>query len=103
MSISGVTGGGRTRNTRIMASGPATISRPINLTTVRELWGNGMRIEILCTGDEILTGKTVNTNYSHIAQRLGEAGLEVCWGTTVGGTTAPASWPPSAWRRHGQM
>src|ERR671932_1485876 len=43
-----------------------------------------MRIEILCTGDEILTGKTVNTNYSHIAQRLGEAGLEVCWGTTVG-------------------
>src|SRR5215207_1609785 len=43
-----------------------------------------MRIEILCTGDEILTGKTVNTNHSHIAQRLGEAGLEVCWGTTVG-------------------
>ena len=43
-----------------------------------------MRIEILCTGDEILTGKTINTNYSHIAQRLGEAGLEVCWGTTVG-------------------
>jgi nicotinamide-nucleotide amidase len=43
-----------------------------------------MRIEILCTGDEILTGKTVNTNYSYIAQRLGEAGLEVYWGTTVG-------------------
>jgi nicotinamide-nucleotide amidase len=43
-----------------------------------------MQIEILCTGDEILTGKTINTNYSHIAQRLGEAGLEVCWGTTVG-------------------
>ncbi len=43
-----------------------------------------MRIEILCTGDEILTGKTVNTNYSHIAQRLSEAGLEVYWGTTVG-------------------
>jgi nicotinamide-nucleotide amidase len=43
-----------------------------------------MRIEILCTGDEILTGKTINTNHSHIAQRLGEAGLEVCWGTTVG-------------------
>jgi CheY-like chemotaxis protein len=39
--------------------------------------GNGMRIEILCTGDEILTGKTINTNYSHMAQRLGEAGLEV--------------------------
>jgi nicotinamide-nucleotide amidase len=43
-----------------------------------------MRIEILCTGDEILTGKTINTNYSHIAQRLGEAGFEVHWGTTVG-------------------
>ena len=43
-----------------------------------------MRIEILCTGDEILTGKTINTNFSHMAQRLGEAGLEVCWGTTVG-------------------
>src|SRR4028119_1699353 len=43
-----------------------------------------MHVEILCTGDEILTGKTINTNHSHIAQRLGEAGLEVCWGTTVG-------------------
>ena len=43
-----------------------------------------MRIEILCTGDEILTGKTVNTNYSHIAQRLGEVGLAAHWGTVVG-------------------
>ena len=43
-----------------------------------------MNIEILCTGDEILTGKTVNTNYSHMAQRLGESGLDVVWGTTVG-------------------
>lgn len=43
-----------------------------------------MRIEILCTGDEILTGKTVNTNYSYIATRLGEVGLTVHWGTTVG-------------------
>jgi nicotinamide-nucleotide amidase len=43
-----------------------------------------MRIEILCTGDEILTGKTINTNFSHMARRLGEAGLEVLWGTTVG-------------------
>ncbi len=43
-----------------------------------------MRIEILCTGDEILTGKTINTNYGYIAQRLGEAGLEVIWGSTVG-------------------
>jgi nicotinamide-nucleotide amidase len=43
-----------------------------------------MRVEILCTGDEILTGKTVNTNYSHMARRLGEVGLTVQWGTTVG-------------------
>ena len=43
-----------------------------------------MRVEILCTGDEILTGKTVNTNYSHMARRLGEVGLDVAWGTTVG-------------------
>ena len=43
-----------------------------------------MKIEILCTGDEILTGKTVNTNYSHMARRLGEVGLTVLWGTTVG-------------------
>ena len=43
-----------------------------------------MLIEILCTGDEILTGKTVNTNYSCIARRFGEVGLNVVWGTTVG-------------------
>lgn len=43
-----------------------------------------MRVEILCTGDEILTGKTVNTNYSHMARRLTESGLDVHWGTTVG-------------------
>jgi nicotinamide-nucleotide amidase len=43
-----------------------------------------MRIEIICTGDEILTGKTVNTNFSHISRKLEEAGLSVSWGTTVG-------------------
>jgi nicotinamide-nucleotide amidase len=43
-----------------------------------------MRVEILCTGDEILTGKTINTNYSHMARRLGEVGLAIHWGTTVG-------------------
>jgi nicotinamide-nucleotide amidase len=43
-----------------------------------------MRIEILCTGDEILSGKTINTNYSHIARRLFEVDLGVAWGTTVG-------------------
>ena len=43
-----------------------------------------MKIEILCTGDEILTGKTVNTNYSHIARRLTENGFNTIWGTVVG-------------------
>ncbi len=43
-----------------------------------------MKIGILCTGDEILTGKTVNTNYSHIAKRLVEYGFEVNWGAVVG-------------------
>lgn len=43
-----------------------------------------MKIEILCTGDEILTGKTINTNFSHMAQRLLEVGLEPHWGTVVG-------------------
>lgn len=43
-----------------------------------------MKIEILCTGDEILTGKTTNTNYSFIAQRLTENSLEVVHGTSIG-------------------
>ena len=43
-----------------------------------------MKIEVLCTGDEILTGKTINTNYSHMARKLVENGFSVYWGTTVG-------------------
>src|SRR5580700_5182924 len=43
-----------------------------------------MRIEILCTGDEVLTGKIVNTNFSYMAQKLEDVGLSVYWGTTVG-------------------
>src|SRR6201998_3344448 len=43
-----------------------------------------MRIEIICTGDEVLTGKIVNTNFSYISQKLEDVGLSVCWGTTVG-------------------
>src|SRR6202035_1713471 len=44
----------------------------------------GMRIEIICTGDEVLTGKIVNTNFSYMAQKLEDVGLSVHWGTTVG-------------------
>jgi nicotinamide-nucleotide amidase len=43
-----------------------------------------MRIEIICTGDEVLTGKITNTNFSWMAQKLEDAGLSVHWGTTVG-------------------
>jgi nicotinamide-nucleotide amidase len=43
-----------------------------------------MRIEIICTGDEVLTGKIVNSNFSYISQKLEDAGLTVIWGTTVG-------------------
>jgi nicotinamide-nucleotide amidase len=43
-----------------------------------------MRIEIICTGDEVLTGKIVNTNFSYMSQKLEDVGLSVYWGTTVG-------------------
>ncbi len=43
-----------------------------------------MRIEIICTGDEVLTGKITNTNFSYMAQKLEDVGLSVYWGTTVG-------------------
>jgi nicotinamide-nucleotide amidase len=43
-----------------------------------------MRIEIICTGDEVLTGKIVNTNFSYISQKLEDVGLSVRWGTTIG-------------------
>ncbi len=43
-----------------------------------------MRIEIICTGDEVLTGKIVNSNFSYISQKLEDVGLTVIWGTTVG-------------------
>ena len=43
-----------------------------------------MRIEVICTGDEVLTGKIVNTNFSWITQKLEDCGLAVEWETTVG-------------------
>src|SRR5918911_5052512 len=43
-----------------------------------------MQIEVICTGDEVLTGKIVNSNFSYIAQKLEDVGLAVRWGTTVG-------------------
>jgi len=43
-----------------------------------------MHIEIICTGDEVLTGKIVNTNFSYISQKLEDVGLSARWGTTIG-------------------
>ena len=43
-----------------------------------------MRIEVICTGDEVLTGKIVNTNFSYISQKLEDVGLAVSAETTVG-------------------
>jgi nicotinamide-nucleotide amidase len=43
-----------------------------------------MRIEVICTGDEVLTGKIVNTNFSYITQKLEDFGMSVSWETTVG-------------------
>jgi nicotinamide-nucleotide amidase len=43
-----------------------------------------MRLEIICTGDEVLTGKIVNSNFSYMSQRLEDVGLSLSWETTVG-------------------
>ena len=43
-----------------------------------------MRIEVICTGDEVLTGKIVNSNFSFISQKLEDFGLSLTWETTVG-------------------
>ena len=43
-----------------------------------------MHIEIICTGDEVLTGKIVNTNFAYMSQKLEDVGLTVKWETTVG-------------------
>ncbi|HTE16319.1 MAG TPA: CinA family nicotinamide mononucleotide deamidase-related protein, partial [Burkholderiales bacterium] len=43
-----------------------------------------MNIEVICTGDEVLTGKIVNTNFSYISQKLDDFGLSLTWETTVG-------------------
>src|SRR2546428_5238779 len=47
-----------------------------------------MRIEIICTGDEVLTGKIVNTNFSYMSQKLEDVRLSVQWETTVGDNRA---------------
>jgi competence/damage-inducible protein CinA-like protein len=55
-----------------------------SLAYVSNSVGGTMRIEIICTGDEVLTGKIVNTNFSYMSQKLEDVGLAVQWETTVG-------------------
>ena len=43
-----------------------------------------MRVEIICTGDEMLTGKIGNTNVRLHKPEAGDVGLSVAWETTVG-------------------
>ena len=43
-----------------------------------------MDIEVICTGDEVLSGKIVNSNFSYITQKLEDFGLVVKRGVTVG-------------------
>lgn len=43
-----------------------------------------MDIEVICTGDEVLTGKIINSNFSYITQKLEDFGLAVVRGVTVG-------------------
>jgi nicotinamide-nucleotide amidase len=40
--------------------------------------------ELITVGDEILSGRVVNTNAAHIARNLGLAGYELRWVTVVG-------------------
>ena len=47
-----------------------------------------MRIEIICTGDEVLTGKIVNTNFSYISQKLEDVGPGRAAGRPPSATTA---------------
>src|SRR4029079_11379061 len=48
---------------------------PRRFQSGRMLLSGAMRIEVICTGDEVLTGKIVNTNFSYISQKLEDVGL----------------------------
>src|SRR2546425_157633 len=43
-----------------------------------------MQIEIITIGNEVLSGRTLDTNFAHIARALEEANVQVGWHTTVG-------------------
>jgi len=43
-----------------------------------------MRIEILTIGNEVLSGRTLDTNFAWLARALEEVSVQVTWHTTVG-------------------
>jgi molybdopterin-biosynthesis enzyme MoeA-like protein len=43
-----------------------------------------MQIEIVTIGNEVLSGRTVDTNFAWLARALEGAHVQVAWHTTVG-------------------
>ena len=43
-----------------------------------------MRIALVSTGEELLTGDIVDTNSAWLAETLSDAGMKLCWQVTVG-------------------
>ena len=43
-----------------------------------------MRIELVTIGNEVLAGRTFDTNFVFLARALEEASVVVAWHTTVG-------------------
>ncbi|HOM57750.1 MAG TPA: molybdopterin-binding protein, partial [Candidatus Latescibacteria bacterium] len=46
--------------------------------------GEPPRAEIITVGNEVLSGRTVNTNAAFVASELERVGVSVAWVTTVG-------------------
>src|SRR5208282_4030326 len=53
------------------------------------------RAVILSTGDELTTGRIVDTNANYLADKLAETGIELCAVLTVGDVPERLEW---AWR-----
>jgi nicotinamide-nucleotide amidase len=45
-----------------------------------------MQVEIISIGNEVLTGRTVDTNFAYLARALEEASVSIGWHSTVGDT-----------------
>src|SRR5499426_972867 len=71
------------RSSVVMCPSSAAPPPPVKITCMIP-GEETMRVEIICTGDEVLTGKIVNTNFSYMSQKLEDVGLAVTWETTVG-------------------